>query len=130
MNYKICTSPRSEDIEQIALIEKARFAEPWKLLFFYQDLLNNAPYTHYFFVKSNNVVLGYLIFHHLYEQIDLCKIATLKKQERQGVGSSLLNKLLEYGKENQVEVITLEVRVSNIKALEFYKKHGFKIKNK
>lgn len=58
----------------------------------------------------------------------IISIAVLPKYRRQGLG----NKIMKYGMkkliEHDVEIIYLEVRVSNVAAVEMYKKLGFYVK--
>ncbi|MDC7288934.1 GNAT family N-acetyltransferase [Blautia schinkii] len=43
-----------------------------------------------------------------------------------GIGSMLMKKLIEYAKENGIEIINLEVRNDNLNAIHLYEKFGFK----
>lgn len=43
-----------------------------------------------------------------------------------GIGSMLMKKLIEYAKENGIEIINLEVRSDNLSAIHLYEKFGFK----
>lgn len=43
-----------------------------------------------------------------------------------GVGSMLLEKLIAYARQNEIEIISLEVRHDNTKAIHLYEKYGFK----
>ena len=49
---------------------------------------------------------------------------------RQKIGSSLLNEFLKIMLNEKVKYVELEVRTDNIKAKNFYLKHGFKIKGR
>ena len=49
---------------------------------------------------------------------------------KQKIGSSLLNEFLKLMYDEKVKNIELEVRTDNLKAKNFYIKHGFKIKGK
>lgn len=53
-------------------------------------------------------------------------VSVLKQYWNHGVGSMLLQKLITYGKENGVELLHLEVRSDNIRAISLYEKFGFK----
>jgi ribosomal protein S18 acetylase RimI-like enzyme len=56
-------------------------------------------------------------------------ITVLKPYRRYGIGSQLLEKAIEdCGKNRQVRKMTLHVQKGNDSAMEFYKKHGFIIK--
>lgn len=52
-------------------------------------------------------------------------IAVAEKYQGQGLGSLMLNNLLEYSKANNVDIIYLTVDRDNIKAISLYEKNGF-----
>ena len=43
-----------------------------------------------------------------------------------GIGSQLLNNIIEFARENDFEIIDLQVRGDNESAIHLYEKHGFK----
>jgi len=57
---------------------------------------------------------------------DINRIAVLPDFRRKGIGKELLKKLLDILKEEGVEEVFLEVRESNIPAIELYRRFGFK----
>lgn len=53
-------------------------------------------------------------------------ISVLKAEWGNGIGSRLLEKIIEFAKdEAYAEIISLEVRSDNIRAIKLYKKYGF-----
>lgn len=62
-----------------------------------------------------------------YAELDILNFGVLKKYRRQGIGSLLLNGLLERASVMRVESIWLEVRESNSEALNLYQKKGFSL---
>lgn len=52
-------------------------------------------------------------------------IAVAKPEWGQGIGSALLKKIIEYAKEHAIELINLEVRSDNGRAIQMYEKFGF-----
>ena len=55
-------------------------------------------------------------------------IATAPEMRRQGVGELVLNGLIDAARELGAEVLTLEVRLSNVAAQKLYLKYGFAAK--
>ena len=53
-------------------------------------------------------------------------ISVAKSEWGQGIGSSLLQKIIEYAKEHTIELINLEVRSDNRRAIQMYEKFGFR----
>lgn len=71
--------------------------------------------------KENNEIKGILIYDEIYDRIEIDYILVIDIYKRKGIGSKLL-KYLDPNKN-----ISLEVKKSNIPAIEFYKKNGFNI---
>lgn len=53
-------------------------------------------------------------------------ISVAKAEWGQGIGSALLRKIIEYAKEHTIELINLEVRSDNRRAIQMYEKFGFR----
>ncbi len=53
-------------------------------------------------------------------------ICVLKEAWNQGVGSAMMEKLIQFAKENQIEIVNLDVRADNVSAIHLYEKFGFK----
>lgn len=62
--------------------------------------------------------------------VHLLSIAVLEEYQRRGVGSLLLERVIESSKKLEASRIYLEVRVSNTRAQNLYRKYGFKILTK
>lgn len=52
-------------------------------------------------------------------------IAVRKRYWGQGIGSMLMKELIQYAKENGIEIINLDVRKDNDHATRLYEKFGF-----
>ena len=59
------------------------------------------------------------------QEAHLLNIAVDKNYHRKGIGSILINHLKTQVQAMGINLITLEVRVSNSSAISFYKKHNF-----
>lgn len=55
---------------------------------------------------------------------ELC-IAVAKEYWNKGIGSRLLENILAFAKENSFEVLDLQVRSDNVRAIRLYEKFGF-----
>lgn len=84
----------------------------------------NSPFSRNVVYVENGQFIGYLSYSIIYEKAEINNIYVLKSFRSQGVGTKLLEYLVEKCK--ICENITLEVRKNNISALQLYKKFGFK----
>lgn len=53
-------------------------------------------------------------------------VAVIKEYWNKGIGSRLLRKMIELAKENSIEIIDLQVRSDNSRAIHLYEKYGFR----
>lgn len=53
-------------------------------------------------------------------------VSVIKEYWNKGIGSQLLSKILDWAKENNFEVIDLQVRSDNLQAIHLYEKFGFR----
>lgn len=60
-----------------------------------------------------------------YTELDVLNFGVLKKYRRQGIGGALMDALIERAAEMRVELIWLEVRESNLEAINLYLSKGF-----
>ena len=56
---------------------------------------------------------------------EIMNIVIRKIFRKQGIGQELLEKLIEYSKDNNFDYIDLEVNEKNLPAIELYKKNNF-----
>jgi len=88
-----------------------------------EEIINNKEVIGYY---DNDSLVGFLIFSKSFEIIDLLYVVVEPIYRHNGIGS----KLLEYLINNEVfEKIMLEVRCDNDNAIKLYKKYNFKIIN-
>lgn len=52
-------------------------------------------------------------------------LTVVKEMWNKGIGSRILEKLIEYAKEAGIEILNLEVRSDNLPAIHLYEKYGF-----
>lgn len=53
-------------------------------------------------------------------------ISVLKRYWNNGIGSALMEKIIDYAKQHDIEIINLEVRSDNMSAIHLYEKYGYK----
>lgn len=111
------------DLDEIMTIEQASFAFPWSQRFFLQEL--RVPCAHSLLALLGGRAVGYIIYWRLPGEVDVHNLAVHPAHRRQGIGTSLLQEVIEEAKRNASTRITLEVRKSNEAAQKLYHSLGF-----
>ena len=123
MNDVIIRSHCENDLEQIAAIEKECFSQPWSINSL-KDFANGA-FSRILTAESKSKIAGYITYTHIFEEIQIANVAVSGNFRRKGIATMLIQNLLNEGLKNGVEVITLEVRNSNLAAIHLYENNGF-----
>lgn len=116
----------NKDILAVVDIDKKSYAHPWGVNEFFREV-NYNRFGRYFVVELNNVVIGYIGSWFLSDLIHITTLAVHPDYRRKGIGEKLMSYILDIGKKEKYKTCVLEVRVSNEKAINLYKKLGFKI---
>lgn len=82
--------------------------------------------TLYYGAFINEKLVGYLCFSYIIENCDIESIVTHSNFTNRSIATNLLNFLFNFCKKNDIYNIFLEVRKSNIKAINLYEKLEFK----
>jgi ribosomal-protein-alanine N-acetyltransferase len=116
------------DLDDIARIERESFRIPWKREFFESELSEPYRYARVLAAGAEAVprIAGYLFAVSLYEEFHVNKIATDPRVRHRGFGRLLLEDAIARAGSIGADSITLEVRVSNAPAREFYRSYGFR----
>lgn len=121
-------SPGSGDLDDIARIERESFLIPWKREFFESELREPYRYARVLQRRDGSPprIGGYLFAVSLYEEFHINKIATDPRLRNRGYGRRLFEDALARARSLGSGAVTLEVRVSNLPAREFYRSYGFR----
>lgn len=112
-----------EDAAAIAEMEHQTFSDAWNEKAILDTLRN--PKTICLVAEKIGKIVGYCIVYTADDEADIARIAVLKESRRFGIASELIHALDVICWENQIQIIMLDVRVSNDGARAFYEKHGF-----
>lgn len=86
----------------------------------------SSPFKKYIGYNLDSKIVSFLNYSLIYDRIEIEYIYTDIAYRNKDIASKLIAYLLEVGLNNKCTNITLEVRASNINAINFYKKNGFK----
>tara|TARA_B100000945_G_C20166835_1_gene495833 strand:- start:113 stop:541 length:429 start_codon:yes stop_codon:yes gene_type:complete len=113
---------RLSDLEQIIVIEDESFLTPWLKSAFINEIQSKTARNYVF--DDNETVKGYIFCWYIRNEIYVNNIAVSLESRRKGIA----RKMISYIKSkfsNQAEKMHLEVKSTNIPAIEFYKSEKF-----
>lgn len=114
-----------EDLEEIAPTLETDFDDFWNYNIIKSELLNENSTL--FIAKSNSSIVAFAGIWQVVDIMHLNDIVVAKKFRNQGIGKILLNHIINYTKEQNVNELTLEVRQDNLPAINLYKHFNFQI---
>lgn len=106
-----------EDELEICILSKQSILEDMK----------NKHYT-YFVLKDktkSNAIVGYVALSLVLDNMDILAIVIKKDYQKKGLASYLLKYVINFAKQNDISTILLEVRMSNVPAINLYEKFNF-----
>lgn len=116
----------NKDILVVVDIDKKSYSRPWGVNEFFREI-NYNRFSRYFVAEIDNTIVGYIGSWFLSDLIHITTVAVHPDYRRKGIGEKLMNYILDIGKKENYKTCVLEVRVSNERAIELYKKLGFRI---
>lgn len=112
------------DFYELAPIYTSKFDDFWKPSILKSELENiNSKYI---VAKLNNQVVGFAGIWFSVDDAHITNIAVHKDFRHNGIGSILLEELINLAKEHRKSSLTLEVNTKNEYAQKLYNKYGFK----
>lgn len=76
--------------------------------------------------EENGEVIGFLVGRPVVSDFEILNFAVAPAARRRGAGAALLQQAIEFGKSIHAENTLLEVRASNLAALQFYERRDFR----
>ncbi|MFA7282124.1 MAG: ribosomal protein S18-alanine N-acetyltransferase [Sterolibacterium sp.] len=110
------------DLDAVMAIERRIYEFPWTRGNF-EDSLTSGYGA--WLMREGASLIGYAVMMLVLDEAHLLNISIIPERQRSGMGSAMLNHLLDYAVEHGVVRMLLEVRPSNVSGLAFYKHHGF-----
>lgn len=112
-------------IEDLELIDLKNFDDFWTESILKDEILSDSSY--YIVARFQNDIIGFAGLKFLLDEAHITNIATRIDKRKNGVGSKLLEGLINRAKKESSVLITLEVNTENLPAINLYKKYGFEI---
>ncbi|NLL91994.1 MAG: GNAT family N-acetyltransferase [Ruminococcaceae bacterium] len=118
------TKADDNDADCISEISRKNSRNPWNKTAILQELNNGI--SSIFIAKRKTETIGFVIMR-ITDCSEIVEIAVSSKHRKCGAGRALISKCIEGSKCNSICDIILQVRKSNIGALNFYLKCGFEV---
>ena len=115
------------DIDDVVALEETAFTSPWTRSMYVAELDN--PGVSYCFLArdAERRAVGFCSFWRVLDELHINNLAVRPEWRRHGIGSMLLDFVLEKGVELGARRATLEVRRSNEQARLLYERFGFSV---
>ena len=119
----VITAMQERHLDFVVEIEGDIFPDPWSKAMFAQDL--DAGHALSFVALQHDRVIGYVNSWLAADECTINRIACTKKNQRQGIATQLLRKVLEQAAKRGAKTCFLDVRSGNCAAQAFYAWAGF-----
>ncbi len=111
------------DLSRVYEIERESFKDPYHVLFL-MNLYDLYP-EGFFVAEKNGVVMGYVISRQEGSSGHVLAIAVDPRARGTGIGTALMQRVMDLFLSLGLTDVWLEVRLSNLNAIKFYKDLGF-----
>jgi len=115
---------RLEDVDGVWEVDCAAFAHPWSKQAYYNELTMNRS-AYYLVLMVDGKISGFGGMWILVDEAHVTNVAVHPRVQGRRLGWLLMVTLMLWAKSLGAERMTLEVRVSNVKAQNLYRKLGF-----
>jgi len=116
---------RTHHLPYVVAIERRSFSQPWSYSLFLTELSNKV--ASYFVALFEGRVIGYVGLWILWEEGHVTTFAIHPRYRGRGFGKRLFRYALDYARACGCRYVLLEVRVSNTRAQNLYRKFGFRV---
>ena len=116
---------KTTDVDDVIRIEESAYGQHhWSKESFLNEVKNELAY-YYSLTTSEGKLAGYAGCWHIMEEAHITTIAVAPEYRRKKFAEALLKRVIDDCYEEKIKYITLEVRKSNIPAINLYSKYGF-----
>lgn len=116
----------AEHIDELMIVENLSFKVPWSRQSILDELTKNK-FAIYLSAVIDEKVIGYAGMWNVCSEGHITNVAVHPEFRQKGIGSMLVEGLIEIARKESISSMTLEVRRSNLVAQKLYVKYGFEI---
>jgi len=114
----------ASDVGEVMVIEQQAYVAPWSAGNFIDSLA--AGYAAFVLRDANGELAGYFLAMKGVDEMHLLNITVAAQRQHQGLARLMLDALCDLCREQACPQLWLEVRFSNVRAREIYRRYGFK----
>jgi ribosomal-protein-alanine N-acetyltransferase len=116
------------DLEEVLEIERHAFGSPWSRQIFLEEL--DREWAHLELLRERqkdgrSVVVAFCNYWLVRDEVHLLNIATHPDRRRNGHARALLAHVVDFARRHLCRYVTLEVRRSNVGAIDLYRQFEF-----
>ena len=111
------------DLNRVAELEYQCFSDPWSRDSFLAELSN--PVAQYLLLVKKDRIYGYCGIWKVVDEGHITNLCIDPREQDKGLGQFMMEQVFKSAKIDNICRLTLEVRVSNEKAIFMYEKLGF-----
>ncbi|MFJ7954638.1 ribosomal protein S18-alanine N-acetyltransferase [Lysinibacillus sp. NPDC096418] len=115
----------SDDVESVYAIELATFPTPWTLDSFYYEVHENQYAYYLIAVDEDESIIGFCGMWMVIDAAQITNVAVIDAARGRGIGEALMREAMRIAREHSMDVMSLEVRVTNNVAQNLYRKLAF-----
>jgi ribosomal-protein-alanine N-acetyltransferase len=127
MEWTIARMLSETDLDQVVGIEKDSFSNPWTREMYVRELQNPDVSFLYVLRLPAHGIVAFCSFWLILDEIHINNLAVRREFRGRGVGTALLEYVIQAGASRGAERATLEVRRSNEPARRLYERLGFEV---
>ncbi len=116
---------RAEDLDRIAVLEEAAFADSWPRELLSYELTHSRTFLLVASRADDAPLPGYVLYHYVAGEAELLRLAVEPAERRQGLGRQLVERGLARLRQESIQACFLEVRKDNEPAIQLYRGMGF-----
>nr|WP_315464536.1 ribosomal protein S18-alanine N-acetyltransferase [uncultured Rhodoferax sp.] len=113
----------ADSLDRVLHVEQRAYSHPWSRTNFI-DALHSGYQAQ--MLTANGQLLGYFVAMKGVDEVHLLNITVAPEFQRQGWARVLLDALAIWSRGQGAQWLWLEVRVSNVRALQIYETHGYR----
>ena len=110
-------------LDEVMAIEQSAYAHPWSRGNFSDSVRSGYQAQ---LLVAGDTLLGYFVAMKGVDEVHLLNITVAPAWQGQGWGRVLLDALAIWSRGQGAQWLWLEVRVSNLRALQIYERHGYR----